>query len=50
MASRASVSEMLNMQKNCNFNFEHMKPDDVPKMYISVMSAFRTKEKLISEG
>ena len=32
MASRASVSEMLNMQKNCNFNFEHMKPNDVPKI------------------
>lgn len=50
MASRAAVSEMLNVQKNCNFKFEHMEPNDVPKMYISVMRAFHTKEELISEG
>ena len=50
MSNYATVNEMMNMQKNCNFNFENMKPNDVPKIYISIMRAFHTKDDLISEG
>lgn len=50
MSSYAATTEIMNMQKNCNFNFDNMKQNDVPKMYISIMRAFHTKDDLISEG
>lgn len=50
MSSYAATSEIMNWQKNSTYNFDNMKPNDVPKMYISISNAFYTKEELISEG
>ena len=50
MSSYAATSEIMNLQKNINYIFDHMKQNDVPKMYISISNAFYTKDELISEG
>jgi len=50
MSSHASTDEMLRWQENCNYVWETLETNDIPKMYLSITYAFHTKEQLINEG
>ena len=50
MSSHASTDEALRWQENCDFVWETLETNDIPKMYLSITYAFHTKEQLINEG
>ena len=50
MSSHASTDEMLRWQENCNYVWDTLETNDIPKMYLSILYAFHTKEQLINEG
>ncbi len=50
ISSQASADEMIRWQENCNFVWDTLETNDIPKMYLSISYAFYTKEQLINEG
>lgn len=50
MSSHASADEILRLQENCDFVWDTLETNDIPKMYLSITYAFHTKEQLINEG
>ena len=50
MSSQAAADEIQRMQQNCNFVWDTLETNDIPKMYLSITYAFYTKEELIREG
>ena len=50
MSSKAATTEIINLQKNTNFVWDEMAETELPKLYLSVLYAFHTKEQLIAEG
>lgn len=50
MSSHASTDEALRWQENCDFVWDTLETNDIPKMYLSILYAFHTKEQLINEG
>ena len=50
MSSHASTDEMLRWQENCDFVWDTLETNDIPKMYLSITYAFHTKEQLINGG
>lgn len=50
LSSHAASDEMLRLQENTNFVYDTLEANDIPKLYLSVSTAFYTKEQLINEG